>query len=188
MPDSVLTDNGPKPTDTTDRWGVEVESTDLEGHMMPSFYQGQTKFFGLVLSGLLARGRLGHGIRYQAAFSATARGLRPQRHRGHYAGAKREHPRDRLWRQQWRSPRARSHARLRGLPRNLHRAELRRQHARVVEREQPSIAFPTFGDAAGGFELFISEGYSHVDIVSAEDDQTNNVVAPLLAFIERNLE
>ena len=44
MPDSVLTDNGPKPTDTTDRWGVEVESTDLEGHMMPSFYQGQTNF------------------------------------------------------------------------------------------------------------------------------------------------
>lgn len=40
---------------------------------------------------------------------------------------------------------------------------------------------------AGGFEVFISEGYSHVDIVSAEDDETNNVVAPLLAFIERNL-
>ena len=59
---------------------------------------------------------------------------------------------------------------------------------RVVEREQPSIAFPTFGDAAGGFEVFISEGYSHLDIVSAEDDDTNNVVAPLLlAFIERNL-
>lgn len=58
---------------------------------------------------------------------------------------------------------------------------------RVVEREQPSIAFPTFGDAAGGFEVFISEGYSHVDIVSAEDDETNNVVAPLLAFIGRNL-
>jgi len=60
--------------------------------------------------------------------------------------------------------------------------------ARVVDREQPSSAFPSFGDAAGGFEVFMSEGYSHVDVVSAEDDETNNVVAPLLAFIERNLE
>ncbi len=34
----------------------------------------------------------------------------------------------------------------------------------------------------------MSEGYSHVDVVSAEDDETNNFVAPLLAFIERYLE
>jgi hypothetical protein len=59
--------------------------------------------------------------------------------------------------------------------------------ARIVDREQPNTAFPTFGDAAGGFEVFISEGYAHVDIVAAEDDEANNVIAPLLAFIERNL-
>ena len=59
---------------------------------------------------------------------------------------------------------------------------------RVVEREQPNTAFPTFGDAAGGFEVFISEGFSHVDVVAAEDDETNNVVTPLLRFIERNVE
>jgi len=27
-----------------------------------------------------------------------------------------------------------------------------------------------------------------LDVVSAEDDETNNVVAPLIAFIERNVE
>ena len=39
-----------------------------------------------------------------------------------------------------------------------------------------------------GFEVYMSEGYAHVDIVSAEDDETNNVIAPLLQFIERNIE
>jgi hypothetical protein len=59
---------------------------------------------------------------------------------------------------------------------------------RVVDREKPSTAFPSFGEAAGGFEVFISEGFAHVDIVAAEDDETNNVIAPLLRFIERNVE
>jgi pimeloyl-ACP methyl ester carboxylesterase len=59
---------------------------------------------------------------------------------------------------------------------------------RVVDADQPNAAFPTFGDVAGGFEVYISEGYSHVDIVSAEDDGTNNVIAPLAAFLERNAE
>ena len=59
---------------------------------------------------------------------------------------------------------------------------------RVVDRANPSEAFPTFGDVDGGFEVYISEGYSHVDIVSADDDETNNVIGPLLAFIDRNLQ
>jgi len=32
----------------------------------------------------------------------------------------------------------------------------------------------------------MSEGYSHVDIVTADDDATNNVVRPLAAFMKRN--
>jgi len=59
---------------------------------------------------------------------------------------------------------------------------------RVVDEASPSPAFPTFGGANGGFEVYISEGYSHVDIVTAEDDATNNVVAPLAAFLERNAQ
>ena len=55
-------------------------------------------------------------------------------------------------------------------------------------RRQPNAAFPTFGGVDGGFEVYISEGYSHVDIVSAEDDGTNHVVGPLTAFLARNAE
>jgi hypothetical protein len=59
---------------------------------------------------------------------------------------------------------------------------------RVVDAQSPNPAFPTFGGAAGGFEAWISEGYSHVDVVSAEDDGTNNVIAPLTAFLARNIQ
>jgi hypothetical protein len=58
----------------------------------------------------------------------------------------------------------------------------------VPDRSSPSDAFPTFGNVAGGFEVYISEGYSHVDIVTAVDDQTNNVIGPLLDFINRNVQ
>lgn len=59
---------------------------------------------------------------------------------------------------------------------------------RVVNAAAPSPAFPTFGDVAGGFEVYISEGYSHVDIVTAQDDATNHVIGPLTAFLARNVE
>ena len=58
---------------------------------------------------------------------------------------------------------------------------------RIIDRANPSEAFPTFGDAAGGFEVYMSEGYAHVDVLTADDDETNNVIGPLLAFIQRNL-
>jgi|GEM_PF-652815 len=46
---------------------------------------------------------------------------------------------------------------------------------------------PTYGGADGGFEAYISEGYAHIDIVSAEDDPSHNhVYDPLLAFLRRN--
>ena len=59
---------------------------------------------------------------------------------------------------------------------------------RVVDDQSPSEAFPTFGNAEGGFEVHVSEGYSHVDVLTAEDDETNNVIGPLLDFVTRNLE
>jgi hypothetical protein len=60
--------------------------------------------------------------------------------------------------------------------------------ARVLDRSNPNAAFPTFGGVSGGFEVHISEGYSHLDVLTADDDETNNVVGPLLQFIDRNLE
>ncbi len=45
-----------------------------------------------------------------------------------------------------------------------------------------------YGDVAGGFEVHLSEGYAHIDIVSAEDDPShNNVYDPLMAFLGRNI-
>ena len=59
---------------------------------------------------------------------------------------------------------------------------------RVVDAMTPNEAFPTLGGVAGGFEVHISEGFAHVDIVSAEDGPDNVVVGPLIEFLERNLQ
>jgi hypothetical protein len=59
---------------------------------------------------------------------------------------------------------------------------------RVVSATTPNPAFPTFGDVNGGFEVHMSEGLSHVDIVSAEDGPDNNVIGPLSDFLYRNVQ
>jgi pimeloyl-ACP methyl ester carboxylesterase len=59
---------------------------------------------------------------------------------------------------------------------------------RVVDASTPNPAFPTFGDVNGGFEVYINEGFAHVDVLTAEDDANNNVLAPLSAFIDRNVQ
>ncbi len=190
MPASVLTDNGPAPTELADagRWGDEVESTDLEGHMIPSFYQGQTNFSDWYYpsSGL--------GVVSGLGLDTTPLSAPPPEGRGRsdienitqarnvnipviaFGGSNGLVPVPGRMLAYADSLAACAAPSCDGTT------------ARVVDREQPSSAFPSFGDAAGGFEVFMSEGYSHVDVVSAEDDETNNVVAPLLAFIERNLE
>lgn len=195
MPADVLTDNGPMPTDLAEvnadpnrgRWGVQVETTDLEGHMLPSFYEGQTNFsdwyypssgLGVVSLGLdttplsapppEGRGRTDIENITQArnvnipviAFGGSNGGVAvPGRMLG-YADS----------------------LAVCAAP------SCDGATPRVVDREQPNTAFPTFGDADGGFEVFITEGFAHVDIVSAEDDEANNVIAPLVDFIERNVE
>jgi len=55
-----------------------------------------------------------------------------------------------------------------------------------VDAALPNPAFPTFGNIDGGFEVHISEGYAHNDIVTAEDIPSNKVLAPLSDFIARN--
>jgi pimeloyl-ACP methyl ester carboxylesterase len=57
---------------------------------------------------------------------------------------------------------------------------------RVVDAQSPNAAFPSFGGPAGGFEVFVNEGFAHLDIVTAEDNADNNVVGPLSNFITRN--
>lgn len=59
--------------------------------------------------------------------------------------------------------------------------------ARVVDAALPNPAFPTYGDVAGGYEVYISEGYAHVDVVTAEDTESNLIPERLGDFLERNL-
>lgn len=59
--------------------------------------------------------------------------------------------------------------------------------ARVVDALLPNPAFPTYGNVAGGYEVYISEGYAHVDVVTAEDTPTNQIPEQLAAFIDRNV-
>ena len=45
-----------------------------------------------------------------------------------------------------------------------------------------------YGGISGGFEVYLSEGYAHIDVLSAEDDPAHNeVYDPLMAFLERNI-
>ena len=190
MPASVLPDNGPAPTVLADArpWGTEVEATDLEGHMMPSFYRGQTNFSDWYYpsSGL--------GVVSGLGLDTTPLSAPPPEGRGRTDI-------DNITQARNVSIPVIAFGGTNGLVpvpgRMLAYAESLAACAapscdgstpRIIDPAQPSTAFPTFGDAAGGFEVFMSEGYSHVDIVSAEDDETNNVIAPLVQFIERNLQ
>ena len=59
---------------------------------------------------------------------------------------------------------------------------------RVVDPNAPTQADPTFGEVAGGFEVHLSEGFAHLDIVTGQDGPGSNVVKPLVAFIARNIQ
>lgn len=193
LPPAALVDNGPAPTSlpVSGRfgvWGKEVEPSDLEGRMIPIFYRGQTNFLdwyypssGLgVTTGLsldttplsapppLGRGRSDIDNRTQAAAIdipviafGGSNGLTPV-------------PASWLGFADAIAPCAAT--------------SCDGMTPRVLDRSTPSEAFPTFGDVSGGFEVYISEGYSHVDIVTADDDDTNNVIGPLVEFINRNLQ
>jgi pimeloyl-ACP methyl ester carboxylesterase len=58
---------------------------------------------------------------------------------------------------------------------------------RMVNATSPNPAFPSFGEVAGGFQVFVNEGFAHLDVLTAEDNAENHVVGPLSDFIARNL-
>ena len=190
MPPEAVPDNGPPPTSLEDAgvWGQEVEPTDLEGRMMPTFYRGLTNFSDWYYpsSGLSVTSGLG--------LDTSALSLPPPAGRGRtdienmtqarnvdipviaFGGSNGLLP----------------------VPGRMTRyAETLApctapscdgSTPRVVDAASPNTAFPTFGGPEGGYEVYMSEGYAHVDVVSAEDDETNNVIGPLLDFVVRNLQ
>ena len=52
----------------------------------------------------------------------------------------------------------------------------------------PEPGLPDLRRRAGGFEVVITEGFAHVDVVTAEDDADNPVPAALVAFLQRNIQ
>jgi hypothetical protein len=59
---------------------------------------------------------------------------------------------------------------------------------RIIDGMQPSLAFPSYGEISGGYEIHISVGYAHIDVLTAEDRDDNQVVGPLVLFLQRNSE
>jgi len=188
LPEDVFTDNGPAPTEPRRGkiWGVEVEVSDFKGRILAATYGGDSNFFdwyypssGLtVTQGLgldttalsapppLGRGRSDIDNRTQAGRIdipvigfAASNGLTPVP--GAFLGFA-----------QAIAPCA--------------AASCDGMTARVLEAEQPSVAFPSYGEISGGFEVHISEGYAHIDVLTANDGEDNNVIGPLLQFIQRN--
>jgi len=190
IPPAAFTDNGPAPASLEDIgvWGVEAEPTDLEGRVVPMFYRGATNFLDWYypVSGLSVTAELGLDTTALSAPPPLGRGRSDIDNRTQataidipvigFGGSNGLAPVPAAW---------------------LGFADAIAPCAaptcdgitgRVLDRANPNPAFPTFGGASGGFEVYISEGYSHVDILTAEDDETNNVIGPLLAFIDRNLQ
>lgn len=190
FPEQALPNNGPAPQTIATRsvWGQEVEPSDLEGRMLPVFYVGDTNFSDWYYpsSGLGVTGGLGLDTSALSAPPPEGRGRSDIENRTQatsinipviaLGGSNGLTPIPAVWL---------------GFADAIASCEAPScdgMTGRVLDRQNPNEAFPTFGEIAGGFEVHISEGYSHVDIVTAEDDETNNVIAPIADFIARNLQ
>ncbi len=197
LPAAALVNNGAAPQSIADRrvWGQEVEPSDLEGRMLPLFYRGATNFSewyysssGLSVTSGVGQGAPGLGL------DTTPLSAPPPLGRGRrdienltqvtavnvpviaFGGSNGLAPVPAAWLGFADAIAPCTAPSCDGVT------------PRVLDRTNPNEAFPTFGNVGGGFEVYISEGYSHVDVLTADDDETNQVVGPLLDFVERNLQ
>ncbi len=190
LPDAVLTDNGPPPTgpERAGPWGLEVERTDLKNRLLSATYRGETNFFDWYYpsSGLFITAGLDLDTTALSAPPPLGRGRSDIDNRTQAANI---------------NIPVIAFGGSNGLTTTpaafLGFAEAIAACAsescdgmtpRVVDSAQPSEAFPSFGEIAGGFEVHISEGYSHVDVLTAEDGAGNQVIEPLMQFIRRNVQ
>ncbi len=190
VPPEAFADNGPAPQaiSTIGKWGVEVEPSDLEGRMLPIFYRGRTNFSDWYYpsSGLSVTNGLGLDTTPLSAPPPLGRGRSDIDNRTQasainipviaFGGSNGLATVPEVWL---------------GFADAIAPCATRSCDGvtpRVLDRLNPNEAFPTFGGNAGGFEVYMSEGYSHLDILTADDDQTNQVIGPLLDFVNRNLQ
>ncbi len=190
QPAAALTDNGPPPRSLaeTGKWGQEVEATDLENSIVPGFFRGATNFLDWYYpsSGL--------GVTSGLGLDTTALSAPPPRGRGRAdidnrtQAANIDIPVIGFGGSNGLTPVPASWLRFAAAIGPCAAPSCDGITPRVLDESNPSEAFPSFGDVSGGFETYISEGYAHLDILTADDDETNNVIRPLLAFINRNLQ
>jgi pimeloyl-ACP methyl ester carboxylesterase len=190
MQPEALVDNGPAPQtiDQIGKWGVEVEPSDLEGRMLPIFFRGETNFLDWYYpsSGLSVTNGLGLDTTALSAPPPLGRGRTDIDNRTQ--GAAIDIPVIAVGGSNGLTPVPASFLSFANVIAPCTAPTCDGTTPRVVDEANPSEAFPTFGDVSGGYEVYISEGYSHVDIVTADDDETNQVIGPLVEFINRNLQ
>lgn len=191
IPDAAKPDNGPAPSSPSQDsggniWGMEAEPSDLEGRMLPIFYRGQTNFSDWYYpsSGL--------GIGRTLGLDTTSLSAPPPAGRGRTDIANQTQatnidiPVIAFGGSNGLTPIPANWLGFADAIAPCAAASCDGTTPRVLDRQNPNEAFPTFGGIGGGFEVYISEGYAHVDIVTADDETGNEVIAPLLDFLLRN--
>ncbi|CAA0078427.1 Uncharacterised protein [Halioglobus japonicus] len=190
QPPQALVDNGPAPQSLAEitKWGVEVEATDLERSIVPGFFRGATNFLDWYYpsSGLGVTNGLGLDTTALSAPPPLGRGRTDIDNRTQALNI--DIPVIGFGGSNGLTPVPASWLRFAAAIGPCMAPSCDGITPRVLDEANPSEAFPTFGDVSGGFEAYISEGYAHLDILTADDDETNNVIVPLLAFINRNLQ
>jgi pimeloyl-ACP methyl ester carboxylesterase len=184
MPSAVLPDNGPAPTALPAAvWGQEVEVARLD-RMLPVFYEGETNFTDWYYPSAGLGTTAGINLdSTQLSVGRSRRDIENLTQAGNidvpvicFGGSNGLTP---------------VPASFLGFAQSLGTCTAPScdgSTPRVVDALIPNPAFPTFGNAAGGYEVHISEGYAHVDIVAAEDGLHNRVIGPLVDFLMRNVQ
>ena len=198
LPASAFTDNGPAPTTLLTPqlfWGVEAEPVNM-GRLVPSLYVGETNYsdwyyptYGLLIGNNAALGGANLGLDTSALSLPVGQGGRGRSDIVNqtqaqqidvpvigFGGTNGLTPVPGIWRSFANAIAPCASLSCDGIT------------PRMLAGANDLSAFPTFGGPEGGFEVHMSEGYSHNDVLAADDDASNNVIDPLLAFMERNVQ
>jgi hypothetical protein len=188
LPESATPDNGPPPTEprTGSVWGVEREVTDLKGRILRDTYRGDTNFFDWYYptSGLTVTQGLGLDTTALSAPPPLGRGRSDIDNRTEAGNI--DIPVIAFGGSNGLTPVPGSFLSFAEAIAPCKAPACDGATPRVLDTDQPSLAFPSYGEVSGGYEVYISEGYAHVDILTAQDSENNQVIGPLLAFIQRN--
>ena len=190
FPASVLTDNGPAPTEPSrgSRWGVEVEPTDFEGRILTASYKGDTNFFDWYYpsSGLGITAELGLDTSALSAPAPQGRGRSDIDNRTQASNI--NIPVIGFGGSNGLTPVTGSFLAFAQAIGPCQAPSCDGVTPRIIDGMQPSLAFPSYGEISGGYEIHISVGYAHIDVLTAEDRDDNQVVGPLVLFLQRNSE